>query len=162
MKMYVNSRAIIERETPEGVEILLQIRDRAEEARQQLELPGGQVELFEPLLETLVREVREETGLTVTEVLDATNRVQYSQDGFAVECLTPFFVYQTTGGPIDSVGFFFRCRAEGNLVAQGDGASGHRWMPVSVVQRAMATAPEQFTWLTGAALAFYLRWRGEQ
>lgn len=161
MKMYVNSRAIIERDTPEGVEILLQIRDRAEERERQLELPGGQVELFEPLLDTLVREVREETGLTVTEVLDATNRVQYSQDGFAVECLTPFFVYQTTGGPIDSVGFFFRCHAEGTLAVHGDGASDHRWMPVSAVRVAIAAAPGQFTWLTGAALTYYLQWLGE-
>ena len=72
--MYVNSRAILERDGAEGVEVLLQIRDRPHESRPRLELPGGQVEEFEPILEALVREVREETGLNVTEIIDDTHR----------------------------------------------------------------------------------------
>ncbi len=128
--MYVNSRAIIERETAQGTE------------------------------------VREETGLCVTEILDSTGRLVWSavqQNGAGsaeYECLRPAFVYQTLHGPIDSIGFFFRCRAAGVLTERGDLASGHRWLPVSELRRLLAEQPQAFTGLSQAALAFYLRSAG--
>lgn len=155
--MYVNARAIIERETTVGREILLQIRDREGEARA-LELPGGRLEEFEPILDGLAREVREETGLQVTEIIGDTHRTVTRGARARVECLQPFFVYQTVTGPVDSTGFFFRCRADGELTEQGDGAFGHRWLPVAEVDRRFREAPEQFDWLTQGALAFYLNW----
>lgn len=156
--MYVNARAIIEREMPKGTEILLQVRYRAGEARA-LELPGGRLEDFEPILEGLAREVREETGLRVTEILGDTGRTLSSGSGAQVECLVPFFVYQTVAGPVDSTGFFFRCRTEGELTSQGDGAIGHRWVSLVDVARRFQESPQQFDWLTQGALQYYLQWR---
>lgn len=154
--MYINSRAIIERETATGREILLQIRCRPNEP-ERLELPGGQIEEYESILGALTREVKEETGLTVTEILDETDRTVWSDGPFTVECLRPFCVYQTTEGPIDSIGFFFRCRAQGELVQQGDGAYGHRWVPVAILTAQVKEQCGQFDWLTMAALQFYFR-----
>ena len=155
--MYVNSRAIVERRVGAEVEVLVQVRDRPGEPRL-LELPGGTLEEYEPILDGLAREVREETGLEVVELLDDGGRVVWSvADGPAFECLRPAFVYQTLRGPIDSIGFFFRCRAEGALAEQGDLASGHRWIAVPELRRLMEEAPQTFTGLSQAALAFYLR-----
>ncbi|WP_261796061.1 NUDIX hydrolase [Numidum massiliense] len=53
----------------------------------------------------LHREVFEETGLKVTEILHETNRHVYTYNHTAIEGLTPFFVYQTMEGPVDSIGF---------------------------------------------------------
>ncbi len=136
MTIYVNARAIIERETASGTEILMQIRDK-EHYPKTLEFPGGRLDLYESVVDALIREVKEETGLTVTEILDATNHVVYEGNTATLECLTPFFVYQTLKGPIDTLGFFFRCRAEGELLLRGDGAYGHRWIGVEEARSLM-------------------------
>ena len=160
--MYVNARAIVERMGERETEVLVQVRDRPG-AGGVLELPGGTLEEYEPILEGLAREVREETGLVVTDILDETGRLVWSgvrpdgAPGAEFECLRPAFVYQTLRGPIDSIGFFFRCRAAGALLEQGDLASGHRWMAVSDLRRLMDEAPQTFDGLSQAALAFYLR-----
>lgn len=153
--MYVNARAIIERETATGTELLLQMAARPG-FPSRLEFPGGRLDEYEPILTALEREVREETGLRITEVMDPTDRVLSVSAEATVECLVPFCAYQTTKGPIDSVGFFFRCRAEGELTGTGDAAYGHQWVPVPQLERLLAEDPEAFNWLTQAALRFYL------
>lgn len=153
--MYVNARAIIERESGSGTELLFQMSDRPG-SPSRLEFPGGRLEEFEPILTALEREVREETGLHVSAVLDRTNRIVTPSAGAVVECLVPFCAYQTTVGPVDSVGFYFRCRAEGELTKNGDAAYGHCWLPVTETERLLTEDPEVFDWLTQAALRFYL------
>ncbi|MFZ5827453.1 MAG: NUDIX hydrolase [Bacillota bacterium] len=154
MLLYTTARAIVEREENGQAEVLLQVRDRPGQLRR-LELPGGGIARFEPILEALAREVREETGLTVTEILGETGRMAMPQ----VECLTPFFVYQSLSGPGDSTGFVFRCRAEGCLTGKGDGAVGHRWIGIDELRERLAAEPESFDYIALGALAFYLRWR---
>ncbi|MGE5673803.1 MAG: NUDIX domain-containing protein [Mycobacterium leprae] len=156
--MYVNARAFIERMTDQGTQLLLQFRDRPDEPRR-LELPGGTLEEYEPILDGLAREIREETGLQVSRILDDTGWTVWDGESTQVECLKPFFVYQTLNGPIDSTGFFFRCEAEGELTSAGDWASGHTWVGVSELEERFRTAPGEFHWLTQAALAHYFRWR---
>lgn len=154
--MYVNARAIIERQTAAGREILVQRRNKPNEQRT-LELPGGQVEEFESLLQTLRREVAEETGLTVTHVEGLNTLVETEDHGSRVECITPFAVYQTVRGPVDSMGVYFRCQAQGTLLPQGDGTSGPRWIPVSRLKELIETDSSQFSWVDRAGLVLYLK-----
>ncbi|HEY9290229.1 MAG TPA: NUDIX hydrolase [Microlunatus sp.] len=155
--MYVNARAIIERRPASdgGPEVLLQTRDKPGQ-RRQLELPGGQVELFEPLLDALRREVKEETGLEVAAVEGADTRLVASGEQATVECLRPFAVYQTVQGPVDSMGVYFRCTAYGELRPQRGESGGAGWVPIDRISSMIARDPEQFSWVDRAGLLQYL------
>lgn len=153
--MYVNARAVIERETPDGLEIVIQTRNKPYE-EQQLELPGGQVEEFESLVQALRREVKEETGLTVTHIEGLNTLVETKDQGTRVECIRPFAVYQTVKGPVDSMGVYFRCQAEGELLSQGDGTKNPHWTPVAQVKAWIDADARKFSWVDRAGLLFYL------
>jgi 8-oxo-dGTP diphosphatase len=155
--MYVNARAIVERVVNGETQVLLQVRDKPGEPKR-WELPGGRLEEFEPILACLKREVEEETGLQVTEILGQPHHLVSSHAGATVECLVPFCAYQTTAGPADSMGLFFRVRAEGRLLDRGDGAYGHRWFSIAELRRLLADEPETVDWLTMGVLRFYLAW----
>jgi 8-oxo-dGTP pyrophosphatase MutT (NUDIX family) len=154
--IHVNARAIIERDTPAGKEILVQVRNKPYEGGKSIELPGGRVEAFEPLADALWREVREETGLTLTEIGGIEMRVETDSPDSSVECLAPFAVYQTTRGPVDSFGVYFRCRAEGDLLARGDETEGARWAPVAEVAEWLRIKREMVSWVDRAGLMFYI------
>jgi 8-oxo-dGTP pyrophosphatase MutT (NUDIX family) len=155
--MYVNARAIIERETAAGTEIVVQTRNKPHEGGTSIELPGGRVEEFESLVGALRREVREETGLVVTHVEGLRTKVDMEAGDTNVECLRPYAVYQTIRGPVDSMGVYFRCRAEGELLSVGHETEGMRWLPVRQVAAWMREDAGQFSWVDRAGLLFYLR-----
>jgi len=157
VSMHCNCRAIIEREGERGREILIQVRDKPYEGGTSLELPGGRVEEFESLADALRREVREETGLDLWYIEGEHARIETNGVDTNVECVQPFAVYQTLRGPVDSMGVYFLCQAEGQLLEMGDETHQPRWMPVSEIARQMADAPEQFSFVDRAGLIFYLQ-----
>ncbi|TDF99786.1 NUDIX hydrolase [Paenibacillus piri] len=155
---FVNARAIIERQLNDDTEIVIQTRNKPNEPLK-LELPGGRIEPYEPLTQALRREVMEETGLELTEIEGEQTRVDTSDISpeFAVECLKPFAAYQTVHGPIDSVGYYFRCKAEGELVRKGDETSDIRWIGVKELSVMMVRDPLQFSNVDRAGIKFYLK-----
>jgi len=117
----------------DGDRVLLVRRDR-EPLRGQWSVPGGAVELGETLEQAIVREVGEETGLTVVPVAvlkaldkidrDATGRVRYHY-----------------------VLIDFSCRILGNpeaLVAASD-ISEARWVPVAGLRQSAEFALPEWT-----------------
>lgn len=157
--MHVNARALIEHNENGQVRLLIQVRNKPYEGSTRLELPGGRVEEFEPLVEALRREVREETGLELTEIAGLETRIVTGGADSHVECLRPFAVYQTLLGPVDSLGVYFRCQAQGELLATGDETTKIRWMSIPELAVLLAEDPEQFSWVDRAGLAFYLEFR---
>jgi 8-oxo-dGTP diphosphatase len=154
--MHFNCRAIIERDVPGGKEILVQERNKPYEGQTRMELPGGRVEEFESLINTLRREVQEETGLELTNIEGQEGRIETHGTDTNVECLQPFAAYQTLQGPVDSLGLYFLCRAEGELLEAGDETRDLRWVSISKIARVMREAPEQISFVDRAGLNFYL------
>ena len=152
-QMFVNARAVLWREGVDGIEYLVQTRDRPGQ-RRSLEFPGGTVETNEPLHEALRREVREETGLEVIEI--EGKAVLHEGESRTVECVEPFAAYQMTNG-FNSVGVYFRCRAEGELLTEGDGSRDIRWMSTAELSKCFAEDPNQFHEITAAVLSLMQR-----
>jgi 8-oxo-dGTP pyrophosphatase MutT (NUDIX family) len=158
--IYINARAIIERLTERGVEIVIQNRSRPHRGIKELELPGGRIEEYESWVDALVREVYEETGLNVVHIHGAETRVEATRSDARIECLQPFAVFQTLEGPIDATGVYFRCTATGELLHEGDNTEEIRWVPVQQVAEWVRRNPDQFS-LDLAGIIYYLRYIGE-
>lgn len=143
---FVNSRAIIERLNNEETEIVIQRRTKSDSSFK-IELPGGRVELFESLIHALIREVKEETGLDVVEVEGIETRIDTIgiNPEFEVECLRPFAAYQTIKGPVDSVGYYFRCKANGEILQVGDDTQDIRWINIKELNELFHRNPLDFS-----------------
>lgn len=155
---FVNARAIIERMVHEELQIVVQTRNKVGEPKT-LELPGGRLELFEPILAGLKREVYEETGLKVIRVSGEETRLDTSgiNPDFEVECIEPFCVYQTIKGPIDSIGMYFMCEAEGHLLVHGDHTQNVHWRSIVEIKDMMDVDPRQFSDVDRAGIMYYLK-----
>lgn len=154
----VNSRAIIERRLGATVEVVVQTRNKPG-GPQKIELPGGRMEPYESFVTALKREVKEETGLDVVEIENEDTRIDTVgiDTNFEVECIKPFCVYQTIKGPFDSVGAYFRCKAEGELVESGDDTKNPRWIAVDELKRLINENPLQFSDVDRAGILYYLK-----
>jgi 8-oxo-dGTP pyrophosphatase MutT (NUDIX family) len=157
---YVNSRAIIERIHNEAIEVVIQRRTKTDSAFQ-LEFPGGRIEPFESLVQALVREVKEETGLTTYEIEGMETRIDTTgiNPEFEVECIRPFAAYQTTGGPIDSVRYYFVCKASGDLLEAGDETVDIQWIEIKEINKFIEN-PLDFSDVDRAGIKYYLNHQG--
>ncbi|WP_127588345.1 NUDIX hydrolase [Paenibacillus koleovorans] len=156
----VNARALIERERDGITELVLQTRVKPNEP-EGLELPGGRLELFEPILTGLRREIYEETGLTDVRVIGEETRMDSLGTGayYEVECIQPFAVFQTLAGPVDCTGAYFLCQADGPLLPNGDASKNVHWRSVDEIRQMMEQDPAQFAGVDRVGIQFYLAQR---
>ncbi len=122
-----------------------------------IEIPVGVLDIeFEDLHTAVIREVFEESGLHVLEIIDSLDN-EYIVRNDTVRVLQPFCVTQITEGVKPWVCNAFLCRVEytDHLTAQIDETRNPRWVTISEL-RDLIQNPELFFPLTFPVLQKYL------
>ena len=122
------------------------------------EFPGGKITCCESFFDAVRREVKEETGLHITEILGEENGNRCGINNIEVECFKPFSVYQTVKGNKDSLGVHLICRAEGELLSEGDNTRDIKWIGLDVLQTMVDEG--LFSISDKGAALFYLKENG--
>ncbi|MCE5234487.1 MAG: NUDIX domain-containing protein [Eubacteriales bacterium] len=107
-----------------------------------LEIPAGKIRAFECIFDTLKREIKEETGLHVTEILGENLSSVYEGHSYKVINFTPFSCSQNIEGSYPIMVFVFICHVEGELLPFSDEAKNYRWISVEETKALLNDNPE--------------------
>lgn len=149
--------AIIERLTKEGEkQVLVQIREKKSDIiySGSLEIPGGKMQAFEDIYETVRREVKEECGLDVTFIDSEEKRIDYQNRGDTSSLIEPFCVTQMQNGP--HIGMIFLCRAIGEPILVTDETKDARWIDAEELRQIVSETPDRIYTVMLAPLKKYL------
>lgn len=136
---------------PSAPALLVQRREKPDRYRGRFELPGGRVRANESLYDAIVREVLEESALSVRRVFpDLVERSDCF--GATARASNPLAVAEamTPAGLV--VGHYFACEATGKPQSTAEGGE-HRWLELDELYRRLSESPEDFATLDRAALA---------
>lgn len=150
---------IIERESNRAIEILIQTRwkpDKDPVYSGCIEIPGGAIEVYENIYETVKREVYEETGLKVIEIRPNIKTQIYSPKNDAAFAFVPFCCEQQLKNGKPWIGFVFICKVENEKpIEQKSENRNVRWIKKEEFKKVFEKTPEKiFTFQLGA-LDFY-------
>lgn len=145
--------AIIERRINGMPHILIQTRMKSGggDTSGKIETPAGKIRAYESMTDAVIREVREETGLTVTEIdglSTATGRTITPE---------PFCITQNLSDAYSIILHTFLCRADGNPLRETDESCDIRWISVDDLRRLVSEDPDAFFFMDLPALQKYLQ-----
>ncbi|WMM26290.1 NUDIX domain-containing protein [Tissierella sp. MB52-C2] len=117
----------------DGIDYML-IQDRCkDEATLEyglLEIPAGKIRKFENIFDCLRREIREETGLKVTNIKGESEAIVLESNGYKVLNYTPFSCSQNIQGTYPIMVQIFICNADGELLNKSNETKNIRWIPL--------------------------------
>ena len=117
--------------------ILLQDREKAgaESEAGLCEIPAGKIREFENIYDCLRREIREETGLIVTEIEGEEDACWFESHGYRVLQYTPFASTQNVSEAYPIMVQTFICKAEGELAKMTNETTNLRWVEISELKK---------------------------
>ena len=121
-----------------------------------LEVPAGKIREYENIFETLRREVKEETGLSITKILGEDNQISNFIKGNEVISYTPYCVTQNLSGAYSIILNTFLCEAEGELLTETNESQNIHWMKIEELKKIFKNNPEKIFLLHINALQKYL------
>ena len=159
---------IIERITPKGeIELLLQTRWKPERDpiySGTLEFPAGVLDIhYENVFRALEREIKEETGLKLTKIINDDRTKTYSPKGNdASFAFKPFCCTQQLKSGKPWIGFIFLCEVEGEPVAQVEEVKDIKWIRFEELKHIFTNNPEKLFTLEIAAWEYYFAYKSSQ
>lgn len=138
--------AIIEKECDGKKYILIQQRNKENEGieTRMIEIPAGKIREYESIFDTLRREVREETGLTITQIKGEENLIISENSGYKTISFIPFCSTQNLSGGYSIMLQTFICQAEGELLDETNETINIRWEAIEIVEDMLEMNPKQF------------------
>lgn len=126
------------------ISILMQTRSKPQAPQENglLEIPAGKIRAFENIFDALKREIKEETGLDVVEILGESLSAVYEENAYRVINFMPFSCAQNLAGDYPLMVFVFICRVTGELLPFSDESKDYKWTPVSEIKRILADSPQ--------------------
>lgn len=107
-----------------------------------LEIPAGKIRAFESIFDTLKREIKEETGLDVVEILGECLSTIYEENSYKVINFMPFSCSQNLIGDYPIMVFVFICKVKGELLPFSDESRNFKWTPISEIKRILIDSPQ--------------------
>ena len=150
--------AIIEKIINNEKYILIQTRQKEDgaETNGMLELPAGKIREYENIFRALRREVKEETGLTITKILGEDRQISNLIGSNEVISYTPYCVTQNLSGAYSIILNTFLCEAEGELLTETNESQNIHWMKIEELKKIFKNNPEKIFLLHINALQKYL------
>ncbi|MFC2423014.1 MAG: NUDIX hydrolase [Fusobacterium polymorphum] len=150
--------AIIEKITNNEKYILIQTRQKEDgaETNEMLELLDGKIREYENIFETLRREVKEETGLSITKILGEDNQISNFIKGNEVISYTPYCITQNLSGAYSIILNTFLCEAKGELLTETNESQNIHWIKIKELKKIFKNYPEKIFLLHINALQKYL------
>ena len=150
--------AIIEKITNNEKYILIQTRQKEDgaETNEMLELPDGKIREYENIFEALRREVKEETGLSITKILGEDNQISNFIKGNEVISYTPYCITQNLSGAYSIILNTFLCEAKGELLTETNESQNIHWIKIKELKKIFKNYPEKIFLLHINALQKYL------
>ena len=150
--------AIIEKIIDGEKHILLQTRQKSGggDTNGKIELPAGKIREYEDVFSTIRREVREETGLTVTKIYGEEFSTVTHVGNVKTISFEPFCITQNFSGAYSIILNTFVCEAEGEPLSSTDETQNIGWVNISEVRRIIDNEPERVFFMHINALKKYL------
>ena len=150
--------AIIEKIVNNEKYILIQTRQKEDvaETNGMLELLVGKIREYENIFEALRREVKEETGLSITKILGEDNQISNFIKGNEVISYTPYCITQNLSGAYSIILNTFLCEAKGELLTETNESQNIHWIKIEELRRFLKNNPEKIFLLHINALQKYL------
>lgn len=136
--------AIIERTDQEGKkQILIQTRQKQSDLIYSgcIEIPGGKLQAYEDVYQTIRREVKEESGLDIVFIQNEDRRIDYQNKNDTSTLIEPFCVTQMRNGPF--IGLIFLCQATGTPAKITDETTDVKWINVEELREIIRKQPEK-------------------
>jgi possible NTP pyrophosphohydrolase len=150
--------AIIEKIVNNEKYILIQTRQKEDgaETNGMLELPAGKIREYENIFEALRREVKEETGLSITKILGEDNQISNFIKGNEVISYTPYCITQNLSGAYSIILNTFLCEAKRELLTEINESQNIHWIKIEEFKKTLKSNPEKIFLLHINALQKYL------
>lgn len=144
--------------TIDGMDYIL-VQDRfkegAEAERGLIEIPAGKIREFENIFDCLRREIWEETGLTVTNIIGEEDAEIIESNGYQVINYQPFCSSQNIQGNYPIMVQTFLCTAQGEVLTETNESKNIRWLPVQELSKLLDKHVELFYPMHVVALKKY-------